>query len=170
MKEIAEIVSTKTFKAIFLLDALLVVVLLSFSAGISVGLHKARYSYRWGENYEQNFMSQRHPMMDPRTFGDGPSQPGPGEMLGRGGEERQMRNASGLAGTIVSVVDNLIVIKDRENKENTVNVSEKTIIKSGRDDIGIGDLKVDEKIVIIGNPGENGTVSADLIRVFEANN
>ncbi|NTV40918.1 MAG: hypothetical protein HGA61_01435 [Candidatus Moranbacteria bacterium] len=162
MKEIIEIVSTKTFKSTFFLVALLALILLAFSAGIGVGLHKARYSYRWGENYERNFISQRPPMMPPHG-GEGP-----GDMMGfGGGDGRQMRNANGLAGMVVSVTDNLIVIKDKDNNENMVNVTEKTIIKAGKNDIKIGDLRVDEKLVIIGKPGDDGKVNADLIRVFE---
>lgn len=167
MKELKEIISTKTFKLAFGLVVFLVAILLAFSAGIKVGLHKAHYSYQWGENYERNFMSQRPPMMDQRG-GEGPIGAGPGGMMGfGGGDGRQMRNANGLAGTVVSIADNLIVLKDRDNKENTVKIGEKTIIKAGRDDIKIGDLKVDEKLVVIGNPGDNGVVNADLIRVFE---
>jgi len=33
---------------------------------------------------------------------------------------------------------------------------------------GSGILKNDERIVVIGNPSDNGVVNADLIRVFNA--
>jgi hypothetical protein len=39
----------------------------SFAVGFSAGLHKARFSYRFGENYERNFVKGRPgdmPMMD----------------------------------------------------------------------------------------------------------
>ena len=58
------------------------------------------------------------------------------------------------------------MIKDQSNKENTASVNDKTMIKSGKDDIKIGDLKTDEKIVILGKPDSNGVIDAELIRVF----
>ncbi len=159
-----ELVKSKKFKiAVFIVGAVLVI-LASFSAGIAVGIHKVRFSFKFGENYERNFVGPRPGIDKPR---------GPMEMMKEGFrnfEGRDFRNAHGLAGTIISIVDNNIVVKDRDNKENTVAVSGKTIIKSGRDDIKIGDLKNDEQIVVMGKPGDNGVINADLIRVFNNNN
>jgi hypothetical protein len=77
-----------------------------------------------------------------------------------------MRNGHGIAGTIISISDNSIVIKDRDNKENTISVNDKTIINQGRDTIKIEDLTSENEIVVIGRPGDNGVIQADLIRVF----
>jgi hypothetical protein len=102
---------------------LFLLLLISFAAGVSVGFHKANFSSRVGENYERNFMGREH---GPMGF-DGPGMPpmGPMDFLGeRGGD---FRNAHGMAGSIVSIADNTIVVKDRDNKENTVSVSDKTI-------------------------------------------
>jgi hypothetical protein len=141
---------------------LFLLILVSFVAGVSVGFHKAKFSYRFGENYERNFMGQRSGMM-----GSGPIgmiKEKFGEFEGRG-----MRNGHGVAGTIISILDNSLVIKDKDNKENTVSVSDGTVINQGRDTIKIGDLKNDEEIVIIGKPGDDGVIAADLIRVFGGN-
>lgn len=133
-----------------------ILVLVIFSAGVSVGIHKARFSNKFAENYERNFMGPKGgPMMD-----------GPGEFFDDMGG-RGWRNAHGIAGTIVSIADNSIVIKDRDDKENTIDVNDNTIIKDGRDSIKITDLKNDERIVVMGKPGDNGAINADLIRVFE---
>lgn len=138
---------------------ILILMLGSFAGGVSVGIHKAKFSYRWGENYERNFMGPR------------PGEMGGGERDGMIGmlknfEGRDFRNAHGLAGTIVSIADNNIIVKDKDNKENTVAVTDKTIIKNGRNDIKLSDLKQDDQIVVMGNPGDNGVVNANLIRVF----
>lgn len=140
------------------------IALVIFAFGLAVGFHKAKFSCNWGENYERNFMGPHPGMMD------GPR--GPMGMMGekfRDFEGRDFRNAHGLAGTIISITDNNIAIKDRDNKENTVAVSDKTIIKSGRDDIKITDLKNDQQVVVMGKPGDSGVINADLIRVFKAN-
>jgi hypothetical protein len=85
-------------------------------------------------------------------------------------EGREFRNSHGLAGTIISIADGKIILKDRWGQENTVSVSDKTLIKRGWDTISINDLKNDDQIVVMGRPADDGTVSADLIRVFRSGN
>ena len=156
-----EILKSKKFKIAVIAVGSLLFALIIFSGGVFVGFHKAKFSYNWGKNYERNFMGQKM------------SDRGPMGMMKEGFrkfEGKDFRNAHGLAGTIISIADNNIIIKDKDNKENTVAVSDKTIIKSGRDDIKIGDLKNDEQIVIMGKPGDDGVINADLIRVFDNNN
>jgi hypothetical protein len=84
-------------------------------------------------------------------------------------EGSDFRNGHGLSGTVISVDGNNLVIKDRNNKENTVTVNDQTLIKSGQNDLQVGDLKVNDQVVIMGNPGDNGVVNANLIRVFASN-
>ena len=90
-----------------------------------------------------------------------------GMMNGFGGGE--FRNGHGLAGTIISITDNNMVIKDKDGKENSVSVTDQTVIKSRRDDLKVSDLKQNDQVVMIGNPGDNGVVNATLIRVFVNN-
>lgn len=163
MDKIKTFFKSKSYGWIIWIIAELLILAVVFALGVRVGLHKAKYSFQWGENYERNFMGHPHEPMKP---GMPPMEPrGPmGFFDDRGGD---FRNAHGLAGTIVSITDNNIVIKDRDSKENTVAVSEKTIIKSGRDDIKVTDLKSDEKIVVVGKPDDKGVIGAELIRVFE---
>ncbi|KKP95428.1 MAG: hypothetical protein US25_C0018G0009 [Candidatus Moranbacteria bacterium GW2011_GWE1_36_7] len=161
MTYIKRITESKYFLAALGLIGCLIAASVIFAAGVGVGLHKARYSYQWGENYERNFAGGPDRMMRP----GGPERLyGPENFFPGGGKE--MRNANGVAGEIVSINENMIVIKDRNNKENTVSVEERTIIKNGRNDIKIGDLKNNDRVVVIGRPVENGVVVADLIRVF----
>lgn len=134
-----------------------VVALVIFAAGVSVGTHKARFSGKFAENYERNFMGPERGLMGPMG--------GPG-MFMREFEGRGFRNAHGIVGEIISISDNKIVIKDPEDQENTITVDDGTIIKRGRDSIKITDLKNDEKIAVMGKPGDDGAVKADLIRVF----
>jgi hypothetical protein len=137
-----------------------------FAAGVHVGERRARYSYQWGANYERNFVGGPRGMM-----GGSRGQGGPGGPVGmmRNFEGQDFRNGHGIAGTIMSIADNNIVIKDRSGKENTITVNDKTIIKNGPADIKITDLKNDESVVVIGSPGDSGVINADLIRVFDNN-
>jgi len=149
---------SKIFKIITAVVGLFLIALVSFAGGVAVGLHKAKFSSDWGKNYEKNFMGGR--LEGGGSFGGG--------MMGmmRDFEGRNFRNAHGLAGTIVSIADNNIIVKDKDNKENTVAVTDKTLIKNGRNDMQLSDLKQDDQIVVMGSPDENGVVNAVLIRVF----
>lgn len=150
--------TSKSYKWILWVIAEVLLLVVVFALGMHVGLHKAKYSYQWGANYERNFIGGPHGQMMPGM---------PAGSMGFFGERGgDFRNAHGLSGSIVSIADNKIVVKDQDNKENTVAVSDNTIIKSGRDDIKIGDLKTDEKIVVMGKPDSSGVINADLIRVF----
>jgi hypothetical protein len=163
-----EFIQSKIFKIVAAIIGGFLIVIIIFSAGVSVGLHKARFSADFGRNYERNFMGSRFDNKDDdRNRG--------GTMIGHPGfvgnmmnqiEGRDLRNAHGLSGSIVSITDNNIIIKDVNDRESTVTVSEKTLIKSQTDNLQLSDLKVDDQIVIIGNPDENGTVNASLIRIF----
>lgn len=159
-----EIIKSKKFIVAAVAIGIIILVLVSFAAGVSVGFHKAKFSSRFGENYEKNFMGKHPDMMAPGS--------GPMGMMGekfRELEGRGMRNGHGIAGTIISISDNSIVIKDKDNKENTVSISDDTIINQGRNSIKIGDLKNDDEVAVIGKPGEDGVINAYLIRVFNKN-
>lgn len=158
-----EIIRSRKFIIASVGVGVIIIALVSFAMGIFVGFHKARFSYDFGKNYERNFMEPR-----PGINGLGGSMGMMGEKL-RDFEGKGFRNGHGVAGAIISISDNSIVIKDKDNKENTVAVNDKTIINRGRDTIKIGDLKNDENIVVIGKPGDNGVINADLIRVFDTN-
>lgn len=155
-----ELIKSKKFKIAIITVGSFLVALIIFAAGVNVGIHKAKFSYKFGENYERNFMDPRPGMNKPK----GPM--GKMEEGFRKFEGRDFRNAHGLSGTIISIADNNIVIKDQDEKENTVFASEKTIIKLGRETIGIQDLKNDMKVVVMGRPGDEGKINADLIRIF----
>lgn len=149
--------SQKSNVIILTLSAFLIA-LVSFSTGVKVGLVKAKFSYHWGENYERNFTGPH--------FAPPGSKQGPTEFF-RNLDRDDFRNAHGISGTIISISANNLVVKDKDGKENTVTVSEKTTLKKFRDNLTIVDLRPDDKIVVLGRPGENGTLEADLIRVFD---
>lgn len=128
-----------------------VVLVLVFGAGVKVGTIKARYSYRWAENYHRNFAGPRGGF-----FSDWKNFPR-GEFI----------NAHGVFGSIIKIDGNTIITKGRDDVEKTILVSDKTIIQKGRETVKLSDLKADESIVIIGSPNEEGQIEAKLIRVFD---
>ena len=128
-----------------------VVIVLIFSAGMFVGGTKARFSYRWAESYHKNFAGPRGGF-----FGDWRTLPPPGDFI----------EGHGTFGEIIKIEGNTLIVKGRENIEKVILVSEKTVIKSGRKDIKISDLKIRDEAVIIGSPNEEGQIEANLIRLF----
>lgn len=162
MNELKKITESKYFKAVLGILGCLVAAAIIFAVGVHVGERRAKYSYQWGANYERNFVGGPKEMMGGRGQG---GFGGSGMM--RRFEGGDFRNGHGIAGTITSIVDNNIVIKNRDGKENTIAAGDKTLIKNGSADIKITDLKNEQSIVVIGNPGDNGVVNADLIRVFD---
>lgn len=134
---------------------IIVMALVIFAVGVWVGFEKARFSLKWGENYEKNFA--------------GPPPPEHPEKFLKRAEGRDFRNAHGLSGTIISITDNKLVIKDLDEKENTVMVVEKTVIKYGRENYQLNQLKNGDKVVVLGRPDKDGVIEAELIRIFPGN-
>jgi len=157
---------SNALKITLLIVGEILLLFLVFSSGIAVGLKKAHFSNKFADNYERNFMGQHPDMRDekkPGFFGKIPPE------FMREAEGRDFRNAHGIAGAILSISDNTITVLDHDNKENTILITDKTLIKSRRDDLSRSDLKTGDEIVVMGSPAENGTVSASLIRVFNPN-
>lgn len=131
--------------------AALAVFLLVFKVGIFVGYKKAQYSYRWGENYHRNFAGPRGGF-----FGD----------FRRDFGGKDFINPHGTFGSIIKIDDDSLVIKGKDDVEKTIIVSDKTEISRGRQTVKIGELKIDDSVVIIGSPNEQGQIEAKLIRLF----
>jgi hypothetical protein len=151
MKKIQEKLE-KVFKSKVLLRivyvlGILVLAVLIFSAGMSVGFHKAQFGRAWGENYERN-------------FGMKPDFPGPG--FGRD----NMPNAHGAVGKIIKIENSNLIVQDAGNIEKVVLVKEDTQIFRMKDLIKLTDLKLDDFIVVIGSPNDQGQVEAKLIRLM----
>ena len=125
----------------------LIFLLLIFKAGELVGERKANFSYRWAENYHRNF--------------GGPVGGFLRELSGR-----DYIGGHGTFGPILKIDGGLLVIKGRDNIEKTVVVLAATTIRRSGQIIAPADLKVDDRIVVIGSPNERGQIEAKFIRVF----
>lgn len=138
---------SKTFKAVLWGIGGLVLFLLIFGAGMSVGFKKASFSYQWGENYHQNFGGPRGGFLAPWSG-------------------RDFIDAHGVTGQIIKIDGNTLVIKGRGDAEKIVALDEKTVIERFRETLKPADLKVDDLIVVIGAPNNAGQIEAKLVRVM----
>lgn len=125
----------------------LIVLLLVFKAGMVVGFKKANFSYRWVENYHRNFGGPR------------------GGFLGDF-SDRDFTDAHGTSGQIIKIDGNTLVTKGRDDVEKIVLVKDDTVIKRFQDTLKVADLKVNDYIVMIGDPNDAGQIEAKLIRLF----
>ncbi len=126
----------------------------SFALGFSAGLHKARFSYRFGENYERNFMKvERQEMKDRITK----------KMDGK-----LFRSGHGVAGKILSIAEGSVIVSGPEGQENSVITSDTTVIMKGGEKVSPADLVAGERIVVLGKPSDDGSIQANLIRIFDA--
>ena len=127
----------------------LIIVIAVFSLGVSVGFHKARFTYSWSNNYPNNF-----------------GQPGGKLLLQMPPPGGQFFNAHGLDGTILSTSTDSIVIKDEDGNEKTIITDPSTTIRLGSQNIMANELKSDQEIVVIGEDNDQGQIQAKFIRVL----
>lgn len=124
---------------------IVIVLTLIFSMGVSVGFHKASFGRAWGDNYERNFG-----MMPDRPMFGGDNFP----------------NAHGAAGKIIKIELPTIIVQDKDNTEKVVLIKDDTQIQKIREQATKNDLKIDDFIVVIGTPNEQGQIEAKFIRVM----
>ena len=149
-----KIFQSKLFRGIILGLLVLIVVLAILKIGMFIGVKKADFSHRWSDNYRSNFGGPQNGFME--GFGD-----------------RDFMDANGISGQVIKInittdktQPTTIVVKGRDNVEKIIVVNDKTTIRRFMDDIKIADLKVDEYVVIIGEPNSSGQIEAKFIRVM----
>ena len=153
------LVQSRKFGIVLILVGVLVLVLVSFSLGMAAGIHKARFSYAWGENYAHNMGDSRCVLQG--DLGSSMMN-GQRDMDDLGG----YRNAHGVSGTVISVMDTSLVVRDRDDRENTVGVTDQTVIRRQQDVLKLGDIRPNDQVAVVGRPGAAGVVDAEFIRVF----
>jgi len=147
--ELPNFFQSKFFKWLLIAIGEFILMLLIFQLGAFVGFHKAGFSHNWGDSYN-------------RAFG------GPKGGFLKDFEGRDLISGHGTAGTIAKIETNKLIIKDPAGIEKIINVDNNTSIKKGSADVKLTDLKIDERVVIIGSPNSDGSIQAKIIRVFDS--
>lgn len=141
-------IQSKIFTGFILGILTLIFCLLIFKAGMMVGMRKGSFSCRWNENYHRNFG-------------------GPMEDFFKDADNKKFIQANGTLGQIIKIDgSNSLVVKGQDGLEKVIIVNDLTTIKRGRDTIKLSDLKLDDYIVIIGEPNESGQIEAKFIRLM----
>jgi len=155
IKQISDDVNKKThrdaLKWIIIGLVVFAIIILIFGAGMFVGGMKAKFSYRWAENYHKNFAGPSDGFLkDWRAF------PPPGGFI----------EGHGTFGEVIKINDSDFVIKGQGDVEKLIIINQSTIIKRGMDTIKKEDLKIGDIVVVIGSPNGEGQIEAKLIRIF----
>lgn len=145
IKKFAE---SKNFKKVIYVLGAVVILALVFQAGMVVGFKKASFSRDWGNNYERNFGPKREVS---RFLKDG---------------MRDIPNAHGAIGKIIKVEFPNIVVLDKDQTEKIIIIKDDTSILERKEILSKESLKVDQFIVVIGNPNDQGQIEAKMIRIM----
>jgi hypothetical protein len=122
---------------------IVIVILLIFSLGVTVGFRKASFGRAWEENYEHNFgMRPNFPIFD------------------------NFPNESGAIGKIIKIELPTIIVEDKSNTEKVVLLNDDTQIQKIKENVTANDLKIDDFIVVIGAPNTQGQIEAKFIRIM----
>lgn len=118
-----------------------------FQAGVFVGYHKA-------------FLARR-------LMGNDMRGPGPGGSMGFV-TEGDIASGHGAVGQIVKISLPQIIVADKDRSEKDILVSSETKIRQFRNELTASQLKVDDFVVILGAPNNNGQIAAKFIRLLPA--
>ena len=137
---------SKTFKIILWCIAGFIILLGVFKIGTITGFKKANFSYQWGENYHRNFA-------------------GPGNGFFGDFDDKNFIDAHGVFGQVIKIDGSTLVIRGSNNVEKIVLVKDNIIIERFRNTIKPSDLKIDDYVIVIGEPNDAGQIEAKFIRL-----
>lgn len=149
-KKILQFLKSRTFIAIIATLFGLALLAGVFGLGVFVGYRKATFSYRWGENYHLNFGGPRGGFF--QNFQD------------LGG--RDFIGGHGMFGRIIKIDSSALVVKGSDNVERIILIKEDASITHPGGTAKLSDLKVNDDIVVIGEPNDQGQIEAKFIRIM----
>ncbi|KKU78575.1 MAG: hypothetical protein UY04_C0033G0011 [Parcubacteria group bacterium GW2011_GWA2_47_7] len=144
-----EFVRSKKFTRVALGIGVLVLVLVIFQLGVFIGFHRAGFSYHMGDNYYRAFEERDESIL--RTGGMG----------GRG-----FTNAHGATGKIIKIALPTIIVESPDLVEKIILTNDDTEFRSSIGATTAQDLKLNDAIIVIGSPNDDGEIVARLIRIL----
>ena len=136
-EKIKKILESKTLRGVLYGIGIILIATLIFCVGISVGFHQASFGESWSEHYNDNFGMGNH-----------------------------STNAHGAIGKIIKLQLPNIIVEDKDNTEKVILIADDTIIEKQGTGIKSADLQLNDFVVVIGSPNNQGQIEAKLIRVI----
>lgn len=148
---IKKIFNSSFFKLFLIFIVFLLVSAVSFRAGVDFGFRKSNFGRDWGDNYSRNFGMQKPDRM--MSFAD--------NMI------NQMPNPNGAIGKIIKIEEGSVVVMDEKDQtEKIILIDDDTEVRFMREKVEYNNLRIDDFIVVLGNPGAQGQIKARLIRLM----
>jgi len=138
---------SEKFNKVIAVIGIAAAVLVIFQAGVWFGYRKAAFSFRGGESFYRGFGGRGGHFAPGLPHGDFP-------------------DANGSVGQIIKISLPTIMVTGQDKVEKTVLIKSDTIIRQFRDTLKPEDLKVDDNVVVIGSPNDQGQIEAKLIRLM----
>ena len=128
---------------------ILAIIICVFHLGEEFGYKKAQIMDRLGGGYNH-------------AFGPGdPRQDGPFGYL-----FDDQTGTHGVAGKVISITSDKILVEGHDNIEKIVIIDKNTIIKKQRATVTTQDIAPDDLIVVIGSPTATGEITAKIVRIM----
>jgi hypothetical protein len=148
MKEkIKSLYSSKPLRISLYIIGVLFVLGFVFQLGTLIGYHRGNFGRDFGNHYERNLGFERGDSVRGMMRGNFPT-------------------AHGSFGKVLSVNFPNFVISDKDGTEKSILISDTTIIRSGLDNASSSIIKINDTVVVLGEPNTNGQIDAKLIRVM----
>lgn len=139
---------SKKIRTVLWILGSLIVLMLVFGIGIGVGYDRANFGSHFGQNYYHNFYGG--PATGSMPYGMGPAP----------------MSEHGIAGTVIDISSSTVSVKDPNNNEHSIVISSATVIRKDSDTINIWGIQLQDQLVVIGDPDDQGQVIARFVRVF----
>ena len=147
-----KIIESKKFRNLIIGIAFFLILIIVFQLGIFVGIKKAEFSERLGQNYGRIFDNNgQSPMMN-NIFNGIPFDNLPG--------------GHGAIGTVVKVSSSTLVVAEPNNIEKIVLIEDETLIRKFRENIKPSDIAVGDSVSVIGEANNDSKIEAKFIRVM----
>ena len=140
---------SRLFRGLILGIVGLIILVFVFSLGVYVGTEKAEFSFKWADEYHRNFAGPQGGFL--------------GNMMGQ-----DLTDGNGVFGQLIKINGQTLTIRGLDNVKKNILVGDKTTIIYQRKNVKLSDLKINETVVVIGDPDNNGQIQAELIRVMPA--
>lgn len=146
---IERILQSKLFRGVIVGVGICTIALIIFAGGVAIGGRKALFACKWNENYNRNFGGRA---------GFFPPEPPPfrGHMVG----------AHGVLGSIVSVLEDSIVVQGKDGIERNIMISDDTNIRRDNAKADRNALKIGDAVMVFGEPDDSGRIKAVMIRIL----
>jgi hypothetical protein len=126
----------------------LIVLVVVFGLGISVGYDRAGFASGFDRNYFQMFFGAP-----------------PGGTIGLVAPPMPVAT-HGVVGTVIDLGTSTISVENQQGNEQSVMISSSTAIRNGNGNVIIGNIAVGDQIAVIGEPTSDGQIDAHFIRIL----